>query len=431
MSDPHGHENLPPADLMSEDRLRAGLGQIQKVALALGVIFLGIPAAAAIIMPQSQAELFFRSYLFAYTFWWGLAMGCGGLAMIHNLTGGKWGQAGRRVFVAGSGTMFVMVFLAIPLLLAVVFHHMYWWAGYGDPNPEGVGAHKKLFLTPENVLSRGVVYFIIWLTISVVVIVGSRHVERTGRWAVARVYAGISGVLLILYVLTDTFAAVDWSMSLTPQWYSTMYALIFVAGQGLSAFAFTLIVVSNLVKYEPQGRQVTLDQFNDLASFTFTFTVLWAYMSFGQLLISWMGNLKNEMAWYVPRTHGHWEILGVSLILFQFFAPFLLLLQKPIKRNPPLLMKIGLFILFMRLVDIFWTLKPAFPAGGQVSWMDPLIPIGIGGIFVAAFVWRLKADPFALPPLITEHTAVEARGLALEGATEYGSAISRRKGPVP
>jgi hypothetical protein len=430
MSDSHGHENFASADLMSEDRLRAGMNRVQKLALALGVIFLGIPTAAAIVMPSSQAEAFFRTYLFAYMFWWGLAMACGGITMIHNLTGGKWGQAGRRILVAGSGTMYVMAFLAIPFLVCVVTKHVYWWTDMIKPLPEGVGPHKQQFFDPKNVLSRGVIYFIIWLIIPTVVIMGSRHVERTGRWAVARVYAAISGVLLILYVLSVTFAAVDWTMSLTPQWESTMYALIFVAGQCLSAFAFTLLVLSILVRYEPQGRSVTLDQFNDLASFMFTFTILWAYMSFGQLLISYMGNLKDEMLWYVPRVTGAWEIPGISLMLFQFLLPFLLLLMKPIKRNPPLLMKIAVLIMLMRLVDIFWTIKPAF-ADHQLSWMDPLIPIGIGGFFVAAFIWRLKCFPLTLPPLITEHTAVEARGVAFEGATEYGAAISRRKGPVP
>jgi hypothetical protein len=260
---------------------------------------------------------------------------------------------------------------------------------------------------------------------------GSKRVEETGRFAVAKVFAGMSAFGLIFYVLTSTSMVVDWLMSITPHWYSTMYTLIFLMGQVMSAFAFTVVVQTYLIGYEPVHGKISKDQFNDLGSFMFAFVVLWGYMSFAQLLITWMGGLKAEMAWYVPRTSGHWQMVGVVLIFLQFLAPFLILMNKPIKRNPRLMAKVAVGILFMRLVDLLWLIKPGY-SRPQVTWMDFLMPIGIGGVFIFAFIWRLKANRLAPPPLVNEYMAAEAMGHpSLVGATEYGAAITGRKGPVP
>ena len=376
---------------------------------------------------SSQREMFYRSYLFAYMFWLGLALGCGGIAMLHNLTSGKWGQAARRVLEAGNGTMVVMAVLSLPLVIAVSTKHIYGWAG--APSDAHYGLHKVQFLTPHFVLLRGVIYFALWVLSSFMVLTGARKVERTGRFADARRFARFSGFGLVIYVLTVTGAALDWVMSLTPDWYSTMFGLIFVVGQVLSAFCFSVIVLTLLRRHhKPVADAVSIEQIADLGTFMFGFTILWAYTSFFQMLISWMGNLRSEMKWYVARTTHGWGFLAVCLILFQFFTPFLLLLSRKLKRTPDALIWVAAGIMFMRFVDIYWNLKPTFPTG-QVSWMDLFLPVGVGGLFVWGFLWRLKAAPLTPPPLVDEVTALEAHAGHV-GATEYGAAISRRKGTV-
>jgi hypothetical protein len=395
------------------------------MALLIGIVALGLCAAGAVALHQHEA--FLRAYLYGYVFWLGLALGSGAIAMIHNLSGGRWGQAARRIIEAANGNMLLMAILGIPLLVGIHRKHMYGWAGFG-PNPH-LGAHKAVWLTPTGVTIRAIICMAVWLITSLMIRIGSRRVEETGRFAVARVFAGLSGFGLIFYVLTATVAVVDWIMSLTPGWYSTMFTLIFIMGQVLSAFAFTVLMLSILIRYEPVHGKISADQFNDLGSFMFAFVVLWAYMSFAQLLITWMGNLKPEMAWYVPRMSGGWEVIGFMLMLLQFLAPFLILMNKPVKRNPSILKWVALGLIGMRFVDLLWLIKPAY-AAGQVSWMDALAPIGIGGLFIWAFIWRLKSHRLAPPPLVDEYSAAEVAP-SLVGATDYGAAISGRKGPVP
>jgi hypothetical protein len=417
------------APVGTEDELRAGLTGMQWKALIVGLAALGLCAAAAATSGGSgRAESFFRAYLYAYVFWIGLALGSGAIAMIHNLTAGKWGQAARRVIEAANGNMLLMAILGLPLLYAIHAKHLYGWAGFG-PDPH-LGPHKAAWLSPANVTLRAIIVFAIFLATMMMIRIGSRRVEETGRFAVAKIFAGLSAFGLIFYVLGGTILIVDWVMSISPQWYSTMFTLIFLMGQVLSAFCFAVLVESHLIRYEPAHGKISADQFNDLGSFMFAFVVLWAYMSFAQFLITWMGGLKSEMSWYQPRMQGKWEIVGITLMLLQFLAPFLILLNKPIKRNPHLLSRIALGLLFMRWVDLLYLMKPSY-SSPRVTWMDVVMPFGIGGVFIFFFLARLKASRLAPPPLVNEYTAEEAGHSPLIGATDYGAAITGRKGPVP
>lgn len=411
-----------------EEELRAGLDRVQKLAFVIGIAAMGLCVVVAFAF-RSQREPFCRSYLFAFAFWLGLTLGCSAIAMIHNLSGGKWGQAVRRIVEAGSGNMPLMAVLAIPLGICIFHRHIYGWAGQG-PDPH-LGPHKAIFLTPARVFTRGVIYFAIWIATSFMIRLGSRREEETGRFSVHRVFAGLSAFGLIFYVLSFTGATVDWVMSITPEWYSTMFTLIFLMGHMLSAFSFTALMLAILIRYKPVAGTISKDQFNDVASFMFAFVVLWAYMSFAQMLITWMGNLKSEMSWYAPRIEGGWLGVGVSLMLLQFALPFLILMNKWIKRRPDLLIKVALGIIVMRFVDLLFLIKPSF-RDQQVSWMDLVMPFGIGGLFLWGFIGKLKGRPLIPPPLLNEYTAAEAGGghPGVVGATEYGAAISHRKGPV-
>ena len=429
MNSEHGHTSTAAAG--SEEQLRAGLTKIQMLGLVVGIVAIAVCAGVAFSSHDDvNVESFYRAYLYGYIFWLGLALGSGGIAMIHNLTSGKWGLPARRTIVAANGNILLMAVLGIPLLIAIHSKHLYGWAGYG-PDPH-LGPHKALWFSPNLVTMRAVICFFIWFILSQMIRIGAKKVEETGRFAVVKVFAGMSAVGLILYVLTATVMCVDWVMSITPDWFSTMFTLIFLMGQMLSAFCFAVFVSAHLNKYEPVYGKVNADQYNDLGSFMFAFVVLWSYMSFAQLLITWMGGLKSEMAWYVPRFQGLSLIIGLGLMFLQFLLPFLILMNRNIKRNPGILSKVALFLLFMRLVDLAYLIKPSYEVKPRKTWMDIVMPFGIGGLFLFLFLWRLKAGRLAPPPLVNEYTAAESGGHpGLLGSTDYGAAISHRKGPVP
>jgi hypothetical protein len=188
-----------------------------------------------------------------------------------------------------------------------------------------------------------------------------------------------------------TFAAFDWVMSLDPHWFSTIFGVIFVVGQGLATLAFAIIGLRLVADREPISGVIATKHFHDLGNLMFAFILLWAYVSFSQFFIIWSGNLPEEITWYVHRIHGGWGVIAMLLVLFHFAVPFVLLLLRQVKQKVPVLVKVAAAMIVMRLIDLFWIVAPNFNEGKfGIHWMDVLAPIGIGGIWIAAFIWQLK-----------------------------------------
>ena len=178
------------------------------------------------------------------------------------------------------------------------------------------------------------IYFAVWITFSH--FLNRWSAEEDGRPADQRHrLARLSAPGLILYVFTITFAAVDWAESLQTPFYSTIWGFLFVAGQALTAMAFAIIAMWLLSSREPMSRVLKPSHFHDLGKLLLMMVMVWAYFTFSQLLIVWMGNLPHEIAYYLPRFWTSWGWLGVALIVVQFFVPFLLLLSRPLKRHAP------------------------------------------------------------------------------------------------
>ena len=199
---------------------------------------------------------------------------------------------------------------------------------------------------------------------------------------------------IVIYVFTITFAVTDWIMSLTPHWFSTIFGFLAVVGQGSRFFAFSIAVLALLAGQPPMSEVVTKKHLHDLGKLMLAFTMLWAYMSFSQLLIIWSGNLPDEISWYTARLNNGWQYVAMILLVFQFMVPFLLLLSQPLKRNPRTISALAVFIICIRIVDIFWLIEPNFnPGGFHVSWLDFAAPLGVGGVFVALFLMELAKRP--------------------------------------
>ena len=199
---------------------------------------------------------------------------------------------------------------------------------------------------------------------------------------------------VVIYVFTITFAVTDWVMSLTPHWFSTIFGFMTVVGQGLSTFAFAIAVLALLAGLPPMSQVVTKKHLHDLGKLMLAFVMLWAYMSFSQLLIIWSGNLPEEISWYITRLNNGWQYVGLILLVFHFVVPFVILLSQTVKRNPRTLTMMAVFIIAIRLVDVFWLIEPNFNTGGfHVSWLDFAAPLGVGGIFVALFLNELRGRP--------------------------------------
>jgi hypothetical protein len=372
---------------MEATRLPRPWERVERAALLVGIIGLALCLLGAFISRQQ----FFQSYLFAYIFWLGIALGCLGIVMLHNLSGGAWGAVIRRLVESGMRTLPLMALLFLPLVFGV--HDLYEWARPAARS-DALLQHKAPYLNVPFFFIRAALYFTVWIGAAWLMGRWSDQHDATGdeRW-IARLRA-LSGPGLVLYGLTVTFSSIDWIMSLEPRWYSTIYGVHFFGGHALAAFAFTILLAGVLAQREPLSDVIAAPHLLDLGNLLLAFVMLWAYFAFSQWLIIWSGNLPEEAIWYTRRNSGGWQWVTRLLIVFHFFAPFLLLLSRATKRRTLALGAVAAGIIVMRLIDVFWYTVPAFhPGDFTVHWMDVVAALGLGGIWLAAFLWQLRRVP--------------------------------------
>lgn len=361
---------------------------LRQRALAVGVAGLVLCLLGAWRDPLQ----FFRSYLLGYVFWIGFPLGCTALVMLHHLTGGAWGFLIRRLLESGTRTFLLMAVLFLPLVAGM--SRLYIWAQPAAVAADPMLQYKHFYLNTPFFLGRAVFYFAVWIGLAFLLNKWSAEQDRTGEPGLARRLEALSAPGLILYGLTATFSAVDWVMSLEPRWFSTVYGLLFVVIEVLSALAFSIVMARLLADREPLSQVASPGSFHDLGTLLLAFVMLWAYLSLSQYLIIWSANLKQEIPWYTSRIAGGWSALAVFLIVFHFAVPFLVLLSRGVKRRARVLAVVAGALIFVSLADIFWLLVPGFAAGGMhVHWMDVAAPVGIGGIWMAAFLAQLKKRP--------------------------------------
>jgi hypothetical protein len=358
-----------------------GMRQFGLIAGVLGVVL----AVAGFFM--SGADRFFQAYLVAYTFWMGVVLGCLALLMIQHLSGGVWGIVLRRPFEAAVRTLPIMAVLFIPIALGM--HSLYEWS-----TPEGAAdpliQTKALYLNTPFFLARQVFYFAVWSTIGILLSRWSVEHDRTGDPALIDKMSKLSGAGLLIYGLTVTFAMVDWTMSVNPHWFSTIWGMLYAGGQGLSAFAFGSVVLLMLAETAPLNRVITKHHFHDLGKLLFAFLMLWAYLSFSQFLIIWSANLPEEIPHYLNRWENSWKYLSIFVVVGHFMIPYALLLSRDLKRNRSKFRVIALWILCSRLADYYWHVAPEFHHEGfSFSLLDIALPLALGGIFITLFVSNL------------------------------------------
>ena len=336
---------------------------------------------------------FFHSYLFAYLTCLQLALGCFAMLMIHHLVGGAWGAALRRFLESGAACLPWMAILFLPLCFGLP--ETYPWA-----RPETVSAsarllHKAGYLNIPFFLVRAALYFAVWTALLRFLGKWSRQEGDAALRARSRSrLAALSGPGLVLFGITVHFAAFDWSMSLEPEWYSTMYGFLFIASQAPAVLALLILSALGLNRKEAVSRLVAPANLNDLGNLLLAFVLIWVYVSFMQFLIIWSGNLPEETSWYLHRTAGGWKWLAGLLALFQFAAPFFLLLFRTFKRNARALAWLSAGLLATHVAHVYWLVVPAFhPRGLAWHWQDPASLAAVGGFWAWIFIRGLMA-PF-------------------------------------
>ncbi|HEY3762331.1 MAG TPA: hypothetical protein VGN23_11350 [Verrucomicrobiae bacterium] len=362
------------------------LSRLQKITAVIAIVGLSFCCLGLVW----DRHVFYVSYLFAFVFWAGLSFGCFYAAMIHYLTGGRWGFPARRFFEAGFMTLPVMAVLLIPIFFGV--HELYPWA-----QPDIVAADKALQQRSsyENFtafLARAVVFFNIWIFIAARLRIWSLRQDFTQDAAPTIKIRALSGPAIAIVPLTTSFAFIDWAMSIETNWYSTIFPVIILAGQLLTAFAFVTVVLAWI------GNEILSDEqagkmFHDLGNFLLAFVMFWTYVAFSQVIIIYSTNLPHEISWYLRRISGGWLVLVAFVALFHFFAPFFLLLFRTVKKNVRTLAVIALLLFIVHALAMYWVVAPTFYPQIHVHWTAFAAWFGIGGLWLTVFLENLKTHP--------------------------------------
>jgi len=380
----------------------ASVSRLQQRAFAVG----GVALVLALVGWFTKPEAFYHSYLMSFMLVLGFALGSLGLLMLQHLTSGHWGLLIRRPAEAATRTLPLLALLFVPILFGMKTLYVHWT----DPvELKTLSEMQQWYLTPKNFVIRALIYFAIWFALVFIFNAWSRRqdVDRDDRLLRRRLKM-LAGPGIILYVFILSFAVIDWCMSLSPHWASTIYGFLFVAGQLISSMSLMIAVLVMMAGSEPLASILKKRHLHDLAKLLFAFNMLWAYFGFSQLLIIWAGNQPEEITFFHSRLYGTWGVVAVVVLVFHFFVPFFVLLSQDVKRSTQWMPKIAIWMIFMRLVDLFWLTRPEFSLGGvRFTWLDIVVPIALVALWLGFFAWQLQRQPL-LPlgdPKLAEVTA--------------------------
>ncbi len=378
----------PAMDFGISAELRGDMRQWRSRALIAGVAGTVLCLIGFLVSPFQ----FYRSYLWAYVFYVGLAVGSMAWLMLQYLTGGAWGLVIRRPCEAAARTLPLIALMFLPVLIGIP--NLYQWSHGNLVAADEILKHKQIYLNVPFFLIRAALYFGGWWLCSWYLNRWSLAEDREGTAVPHRKMAAVSGPGLVFWGFSITFMAIDWVLSINPHWFSTIFGMLFMAGQGLSSMAFLIALMVLLSYRRPLSEILTPRHLHDLGKLLLALVMVWAYFSFSQFLIIWAGNLPEEIPWYLNRLRGGWQYVGIGLVLGHFALPFALLLSRDLKRNFKLLAGIAVFILLMRFVDLYWMVAPDFRKGAfGVSWLDFVTPVALGGLWLAYFLLQLEKRP--------------------------------------
>jgi hypothetical protein len=368
-------------------------------ALIAGIVGLVLCAIGFIV----DRDHFFRAWLIAFWFFFGISAGSLAFMMIQHLTGGAWGVF-RRVFEASSRVLPLLAILGLPVLLGM--QTLYPWSHPDLVSADHVLQHRVAYLNTAFFTARYVIYFVALIGFSAI-INGLSLKQDSGDVAANLRLQRFSGAGLVVYAGVVMFAGIDWIMTLNPHWYSTLFGFLTMGGQGLSTLAFTIIIGAFLVRREPMLGFMKPFHFHDLGKLTLAFVMLWMYFNFSQYLLTVAANLVEEIPYTIVRTSHGWQWLALFLVAFHFALPFLLLLNRDLKRRPHRLVLLAAWILVARYVDIFMLVSPEFASSGEnlhmmageaeshifVHWLDLAAPLAVGGLWLWMFFTQLAKRP--------------------------------------
>jgi hypothetical protein len=359
-----------------------------------GVAVLGV-AACAVLGPANPKQFFF-SWLVSFLFFLSLALGALFFVLIQYAAQGGWGIVLRRIGETTFAVLPLLAVLFLPILIGLP--HLYPWAVAGAADHDALLHWKAPYLNVPFFLARAAVFFGAWSLIAVVYYRASRGQDTTADPAVSARLRRFAGPAIIVLAVTQTFASIDWIMSLTPHWYSTIFGVYFFAGSFVGFIALLSVAAAALRRAGLLDTVIRDEHLHDVGKLLFAFTSFWAYIAFSQFFLIWYANLPEETIWFQARLEGSWKTISILLMAGHFGVPFFYLMGRAVKRRASTLAIGGVWLLTMHFMDLYWQVMPTLhPGGVRVSALDVAAFLAVGGCFLAAAGWLMRRQ--ALVPV--------------------------------
>jgi hypothetical protein len=356
-------------------------------AIAFVALISWIAAVAGFILAPDR---FFQSYLVGFLFSVFIPLGGMFFVMVQYLTGSAWSVPMRRIAENIMMTIPVGLLLFLPILLGI--HNLYEWSHAEVVAKDSILRAKSGWLNPTWFAYRGVIFFLLWTLWAWRIYKNSTQQDKTKSLSHMHAISRWSAPGLLVLVLSATLASFDWSMSLDPHWYSTIFGLYCFAGGGLIFMATWLLVCRVFRDKGVLANTINIEHYHDLGKWLFALTIFWAYIALSQYLLIWYANIPEETIWFLHRFEGTWGVVSLSLLFGHFIIPFLVLVFRSSKRNLKVLTIMSVWIMVFQYIDFYWQVMPIFhPHGVAPHWLDIACLAAPLSALALAFWSRLKA----------------------------------------
>ena len=362
--------------------------------IAFGIGILG--AAFLAFFFKQDPHHFYFAYLTVFMIFLTLTLGSLFFVLIQHLVRAGWSIGFKRIAETLMSNSGLMALLFIPIIFGIP--HLYHWSNAAEVAKDPLLNSKHAFLNIPFFKVRALFYFGIWITLSRVFYKKSTEQDSSGDPENTVKMQKYSTFGILLFALSITFACIDWVMSLTPHWYSTMIGVYFFAGSVVVALS-TISCIAQILRSQGYLKEVlTVEHFHEIGKLLYGFNVFWAYIAFSQYFLIWYANIPEEIAFYLEHFKGTWNTVAIFLVLGHFVGPFILFMSRHAKRNLPFHFAITLWFIFMQMVDMYWFVMPNFNINGfHIGGVELAALSRIGGLYLGTFFTRLSKQ--ALYPI--------------------------------
>lgn len=357
--------------------------------LALGGLAAVVAAFFVGLTYRDNLAYFFHSYLTQFAFFLSLSLGGLAFVLIQHVSRAGWSVTARRAAEITAANMPILAILFLPIIVPVLLGStsLFPWT-----DPERVAEshlleHKQPYLNVPFFAVRAVVCLAAWWLIARFYFRTSVEQDRLADSALTSRMERFSGPAILVFAATVTIAAIDWLMSLSPEWFSTIFGLYYFSGAIVGGIAFQILVLFLWQRRGLIGNEVTVEHYHDLGKLLFGFVIFWGYIAFSQYMLIWYANIPEETQWYLPRQSGPWVWVSLALLFGHLILPFLGLLARAPKRIPAVLAAWAVWLLVFHWLDVYYLVMPSleYPTL-PFGIVDVLLILGLGAIYVAGLI---------------------------------------------